>query len=171
MTISQELAERYSTEVDVDWCDALVITHPKITPIYICNHTDPITGNITDISGNTLTETFYPVPFKINLPTRDSSGRQDFGLSISNIFGVGKTLMDQAIQDPSVPITMMYTIFIIGLGDPAIPQYDPAIELFLTEITMNDVAITANATRNDILNMPFPREIYRPDWFPGLNRR
>lgn len=171
MTISAELAQRYSSEVDIDWYDALAITHPQITPIYICNHLTEIVGNITNIAGVTETHTFIPAPFKISLPARDSSGRQDFGLSISNIMNIGKTLMDQAIQDPTTPITMMYTIFIPGDTTPANAQLDPAIELFLTDIALTDSVITATATRNDILNMPFPREIYRPDFFPGLNRR
>lgn len=163
MPLSAALQERYRSEVDVDWVDCLIISHPAIETLYLCNSQDAIQGD----PGDGLV-TFQPVPFKVNLPTRDSSGRQDLSLALSNVGRVGMAVLEQAITQPEEPIQVGYTIFI--RGDTA-PQIDPVLTLSMTDIVVTETLITATITRSDILNLPFPRQKYRPDWFPGLNRR
>lgn len=163
MSISAELQARYSTECDVDWADALVIRHPAIVTRYWINHPEQQTGLVEE-----ALQTFAPVPFKLRLPTRDSSGRQDMALVISNVGSLGTLLMDEARADLDSPLAVDYTIFL--LGDPT-PQLDPPIRLTLTGISLTDTVLTATATRADVFNLNFPREVYRPTAFPGLNRR
>lgn len=163
MTISAELQERYKSEVDVDWVDAIVIEHPKISTIYICNYTEAITANFDGASVQ-----FLPIPFKVSLPNKETTGRQDFSIAISNVFNQGKVIMDAAIEDPKSPIKLYYTVYILGNAEP---QYDPPIELSLTDITLNESVLTGTATRSDIINLKFPRQVYRPEAWPGLVRR
>ena len=163
MPLSAALQERYRSEVDVDWVDCLIISHPAIDTLYLCNSPDPIQG---DPGGGLVT--FQPVPFRINLPTRDGSGRQDLSLAISNVGRIGMAILEQAITQPEEAIQVDYTILI--RGDSA-PQLDPPLSLTMTDIVVTETAISATVTRSDILNAPFPREKYRPDRFPGLDRR
>ena len=163
MPISAALQERYRSEVDVDWVDCLIISHPAIETLYLCNSPDAIQGD----PGDGLV-TFRPVPFKVTLPARDSSGRQDLSLALSNVGRVGMAVLEQAITQPEEPIQVGYTIFI--RGDTA-PQIDPPLTMSMTDIVVTETVITATITRSDIHNLPFPRERYRPDPFPGLNRR
>lgn len=163
MTISAELQERYKSEVNVDWVDALIISHPEIETVYICNHIDPITANFDGGSHE-----FLSIPFKITLPSKETTGRQDLSLVISNIFNQGKQVLDAAIKDPKNPIKLFYTIYILGNSEP---QYDPPIELSLTDITLTETTLVGTATRSDIINLAFPSQVYRPKSFPGLVRR
>ena len=163
VTITAELQERYKSEVDVDWVDTIVIKHPKITTIYACNYIEAITGNFDGASVQ-----FLPIPFKVSLPNKEANGRQDFSIVISNVFNQGKAVLDAAIEDPKTPITLYYTVYILGNAEP---QYDPPIELSLTDITLNESALTGTGTRSDIINLSFPRQIYRPESWPGLVRR
>jgi len=163
MSISDELAERYATEVDVDWYEALGLSHPAVAPMYIGTHPEPQLGTMDGAE-----QTFWPVPFRVILPTRDANGRQDMSVAIGNLNREGITLLEQAISQPDQAIKVLYTVYLVG--DPS-PQIDPPIELALTDISVNEDVVTATATRSDILNLPFPREVYRPNWFPGLHRR
>lgn len=163
MAIGADLQARYASEVDVDWVDCLIISHPAIETMYLCNSPDAITG---DVDGASVS--FQPVPFKVSLPARDDSGRQDMSLALSNVSGIGQSILEQAITQPAEPIQVGYTIFIRG---NATPQIDPPMTLSMTDVVVTATLITATVTRSDILNLPFPRQKYRPDWFPGLDRR
>jgi len=163
MAIGADLQARYATECDVDWVDCLAITHPAIAPLYLCNSPDAIQGDL----GDGLV-TFTPVPFQISLPARDNNGRQDMSLVLSNVGSVGQAVLEQAVTQPAEPIQVSFTVFI--RGDTS-PQIDPPLTLSMTDIVVTTTTITATITRSDILNLPFPRQVYRPDWFPGLDRR
>ena len=163
MAIGADLQQRYKSEVDVDWVDCIIISHPAITTCYFCNCPDPITGVIDGAS-----QTFTPLPFQIKLPARDNSGRQDLSLAISNVNFAAQLLLEDAITQPEAPIVVRYTVFIVG---DTTPQIDPPLEMSMTDIVVTEAVVSATVTRSDILNLAFPREKYRPDWFPGLNRR
>lgn len=159
MAIGADLQQRYKSEVDVDWVDCLIISHPAIVTQYFCNSPDPISGMGHD---------FTPLPFQIKLPARDNSGRQDLQLAISNVNYAAQLLLEDAITQPEAPIVVAYTVFIRGNETP---QIDPPLEMSMTDIVVTEAVVSATVTRSDILNLAFPREKYRPDWFPGLNRR
>lgn len=169
MSLSAEMQARYSTEVDVDWCDALIISHSAFGSLYICNHIEGFTGLVPNEDGSGSTsQVFIPVPFSIRLPKRDESGTQEMSVAISNIGLKAQNALNIAIQTPKEPIKLRYTIYILGDAEP---QYDPLLSLTMTDITVAVDVVTATATRSDILNLKFPNELYRTDAFPGLNRR
>lgn len=174
MTISAELAERYSTEVDVDWSEAIIISHSTFSTLYLCNTDEGFTALVPSVDGSSsISASFVPVPFSITLPRRDESGRQEMAIAISNILLNAQTVLTTAIEKASEPIMIRYTVYIIpevSSGD-LLPQYDPPIELTMTDINVTIETITATATRSDILNLQFPVELYRSEKYPGLNRR
>lgn len=163
MTISAELQSRYSSEVDIDWRDAFVLYHPSAGYRYLINHTEQFEG----YAGSQL-YLFEPVPCQIVPPSRDDTGRQDMSIVWGGIGQEALEFLNAAIVDGTQPILVSYSIFI--LGDPN-PQIDPWIQFNLTNITVKEDSVTATATRADILNRAFPNQVYRTDWFPGLERR
>ena len=164
MTISAALQERYATEVDVDWWEGIALSHPELdAQLYLANLPVPQTGFVEG-----ALQTFQPWPFKTVMPKRDGTGRQDLQLILSNVGQAAISILDQALRDPSIPITCRYTIYLFGNPEP---QIDPPVELNLSDIVVTQEAVSCTASRSDILNLPFPREVYRPDRFPGLDRR
>lgn len=163
MPISAELQQRYSTEVNIDWAEALIISHPTFSTLYMSTWHENITGNVDGAA-----RTFLPVPFEITLPTRDGEGQQDMKLVTCNIGYELSKVMDLALTNPTEYIRCRYTVFIVG--NPA-PQFDPMLDLTLTDIVATELSVSATATRSNIFDLRFPRQNYTPARFPGLVRR
>jgi len=168
MSLSPELQARYTSEVDVDWRHAFVISHPLGGTRYLIDHTEEFTGNVDG-----SVQLFLPVPVQMVLPKRDGSGRSDMSLTWCGIQGEVDEFLCAAIgtgANPGgiYPIVCRYSVFI--LGDPD-PQIDPWMEFRLTNIAITEEAVTATASSSDVLNQKFPTEVYRLSHFPGLRRR
>jgi hypothetical protein len=163
MPISAALKQRYTSDVNVDWREALIISHSAAGIFYISTHNETLQGLVDGVLN-----TFQPIPFVAVLPKSGSQGQQDLTLSICNVGQEMYDAINLAITIPTEAIRCRYTIDI--LGDTA-PQYDPPLELSLTNIKIGDVVMSATATRSQIFNRPFPGIRYRPDTFPGLDRR
>lgn len=164
MTISTELQQRYSSEVDVDWWEALILSHSKFTQTYYLANT--IDAQYGSIDG--ATQTFQPVPFAFSWPARSDSGRGDMSVSIGAIGNEVTAEIERALEDPTERIKAQFTVYLFS---STISQYDPPIELSLTNIVATEQQISGQATNADTLNAPFPRVVYRGDQFPGLVRR
>jgi hypothetical protein len=164
MTISSVLQERYTTEVDVDWRDALVLVHPAAESKFLINHTEEYVG--FDING--ASQLFLPVPMQITPPSRDDSGNSDMSITICGIEQEALNFLYDALDDATQSIRCWYSIFI--LGDPN-PQIVPWLEFQLTGIAVGESSVTATASRSSVINKPFPNELYRLSRFPGLRRR
>lgn len=112
--------------------------------------------------------TFTAVPFRVVLPKVDGQGNQDMGLTIANI---GRDLVDPleaAIAKPSEPIRCVYRVY---LDTPnTAPQNTPPLSLIITGVSVTREAVSATATRMDVLNRVFPYNFYKYDSFPGLRR-
>ncbi len=163
MSLTPELVTRYTSEVRIDWHDAFVLSHPQADTVYLIDYPQEHYGNV-----NGFTHLFRPVPSQVVQPTRNDSGRQDLSIIWCGIQGEALAFLDQAAADREHPITCLYSIFLEGSPEP---QIDPWMELSLTNISVTKEAVTAIATRADVLNRIFPREVYRVDRFPGLRRR
>lgn len=112
--------------------------------------------------------TFTAVPFRVVLPKVDGQGNQDMGLTIANI---GRDLVDPleaAISRPFEPIKCVYRVY---LDTPnTAPQNTPPLSLIITGVSVTREAVSATATRMDVLNRVFPFNFYRYNEFPGLRR-
>lgn len=165
MTLSAELQQRYSSEVDYDWWEALILSHSAAGTYYLANAQD---GQSRQGMLDGDLRTFLPIPFEAVLPRRDGEGQQDLQIAICNVGAEMTTAVEEAITVPTEPIRARYTVYIEG---NTAPQYDPPLELSLTDIILTEAQMSATATRYNVFNKPFPGVIYRPDSFPGLNRR
>ena len=163
--LSAELQQRYRAEVDVDWRHVYVFAHPRAETIYAVNHTESVYA--TDPFGTAWRE-FAPIPVEMSFPKRDDSGTYEFSLTVCGVGLEGKTFIDAAYQDPTQPIKCYWSVIILG---DTTPQIDPWIELDLANVTLSLEGLVATATRTDILNRPFPKNVYRLSKFPGLRRQ
>ena len=164
MTISAALQARYSSEVDVDWWEALILSHSLFDSTYYLTTRDETQQGTIDGG----TQDFVPVPFKLVMPRRDANGRSDMRIIIGAVGGEVAGALESAIADPTERIRARYTVYLDGDLDP---QYDPPITLSLTDIQVNETQIEAIATTADTLNKRFPSSVYRVTDFPGLDRR
>lgn len=165
MTISAALQQRYSSEVDFDWFEALILSHSAVGALYLAKVGDGKSRTGT-IDGST--RTFLAVPFEVVLPRKDGEGQQDMTLTIGNVGSEMTNALNKAITKPQEPIRCRYTVFIEGNKTP---QINPPLELSLTDIALTEEVVTATATRYNVFNRPFPSVVYRNTEFPGLKRR
>ena len=165
MPISAALRRRYSSEVDVDWWEAIILSHSRAGTLYLANAQDGIARK-GSLDG--ATRTFRPIPFKVVLPERNGEGQQDLGVTIGNIGREMTAAVEKALNAPTEPIRFRYTIY---LENSTTPQIDPPFELALTDVSITQEVLTGTATRYQVFNKPFPSVLYRPDTWPGLVRR
>lgn len=111
---------------------------------------------------------FIPVPFFVRMPTADGKGQQDLQVQIDNIGREAMDAIEAASANPTINITTVLRIY-LDIANTA-PQIEPPLTLALQSVTIDAGAIVGTATRADVLNRPFPTELYRVDLFPGLNR-
>jgi len=162
MSISAELVARYSTEVDQDWWEGLVLSHSLAGALYLCNAEAPQIGEVDGIA-----HTFQAVPFRLTLPARSADGRQDLRVELCAIGGEAQAHVNTALGDPTEGILLRYGQWL--RGDPT-QQWVPLLPLTLTEVVITDTAAAAQASSADLLNRPFPSVLYTRDLFPGLDR-
>ena len=163
MTLSVELQAIYSTETDADYWSGLVLSHPLVTTQYLCNTLEAQTAYV-----DSTLQTFAAIPFSFTLPARDAEGQQDLSLQICAIGGEVRAILDAAIEDPTTPVTCQYGEWLYG---STAQQWDPLLELALTDIAVTLEGVACTATRSDVLNRSVPRQLYTVELFPGLNRR
>lgn len=166
MSISLELRDRYSSEVDVDWWEGLVLTHSQFTRGYYLNNGPRRVSLPGKVDG--IAHDFEPFPFEVVLPQRDSAGRSDMRVMIGAVGTQINKEMNLAIKNPTERISARYTVYLYG---SSAPQYDPPISFSLTDVTVTNTQIECLARTVDTLNAAFPRNIYRTIDFPGLLRR
>lgn len=166
MPITAALKEIYaSAPATQRYIETLAFTHPLFSqPYYLTN--DNQAWEFLLESGQLVT--FNPIPFRVVLPALDAKGQQDMELTIANI---GQDLVDPieaAIANPREPIRCTYRVYIDTPGSA--PQNTPALTLIITGVNVSGEAVSATATRNDVLNRAFPYNFYTYTQFPGLRR-
>lgn len=166
MPISQSLKEVYaSAPFTTRYIETLSFSHSLFPQTYyVTNDNTPWTFLLE--TGASVT--FSIMPFKIVLPQTDNKGQQDMALTIANI---GRDLVDPleaAIGKPAEPVRCTYRVY---LDQPNTgPQNTPPITLVLTGVEVTRDAVSATATRADVLNRAFPYNFYKVSQFPGLRR-
>lgn len=169
MTISQDLVDRYTDQVDVDWFEALIISHSQFqgSGVYYCHNA----ATLDSISCNTPDgyQNFLAVPFELSLPERDTEGRGDLLVSFSFPQTLIVEYLADALTNPLEPIVLQYTCYLFS--DTAVMLYDPPLQFSLTDIAVTEEAISATCRNSDMINKRFPEGIYQGSAFPGLIRR
>lgn len=166
MAISAALKEIYaSAPATQRFVETLAFSHSLFPQTYYVT-SDNQSWQFLLESGQLVT--FVPMPFRIVLPSLDGQGQQDMALTIANI---GRDLVDPleaAIEAPSEPIRCTYRVYLDTVATA--PQNDPPLTLTITSVQVTREAVSATATRKDVLNRAFPFTFYRLIDFPGLRR-
>lgn len=166
MPITQALKEIYaSAPATQRYIETLAFSHSLFASTYYVTN-DNQSWQFLIETGQLVT--YLPMPFKIVLPTLDGKGQQDMALTLANI---GRDLVDPleaAIAKPSEPVRCVYRVY---LDTPSTsPQNSPPLSLIITGVNVTAEAVSATATRTDVLNRAFPFNFYTYATFPGLRR-
>lgn len=166
MTISAALKEIYaSAPATQRYIETLSFGHSLFPQTYYLTNDNAAWDFLLE-SGQLVT--FAPMPFRIILPTLDGKGQQDLSLTLANI---GRDLVDPleaAIALPSEPIRCTYRVYIDTPSTS--PQNSPPLVLTITGVSVTAEAVSATATRTDVLSRAFPFNFYQYTQFPGLRR-
>jgi hypothetical protein len=166
MPISEELKRIYASNPDGErYIETLQFSHVAFSRNYFLTNDNVQWEFLLEDLSN---QVFQCIPFQLRLPVKDDSGRQDLQIAITNI---GQELIEElnaASLAPRRPIECTYRVY---LNRPLTePQNNPPLKLTILQVDLTIETLTAVATRADVLNRPFPRNVYRPDSFPGLDR-
>lgn len=166
MAISAALKEIYaSAPATQRFIETLAFSHSLFASTYYVTNDNQSWQFLLE-TGQLVT--FSAMPFRIVLPATDGQGQQDMALTIANI---GRDLVDPleaAIAKPSEPIRCIYRVYLDQAS--SLPQNSPPLSLVMTGVQVTRDAVSATATRMDVLNRAFPYTFYRYSDFPGLRR-
>lgn len=166
MTISAALKEVYaSAPATQRYVETLAFSHSLFDKTYYLTNDNQPWSFLLE-TGQLVT--FQVMPFRIVLPNSDGKGNQDMKLTLANI---GRQLIDpleSAIALPSEPVRCVYRVYLDQVSSS--PQNSPPLTLIITGVQVNREAVSATATRADVLNRVFPFQFYKLETFPGLRR-
>ena len=165
MTISAALKEVYASAPTTQrFIETLALSHSLFAQTYYITNDNQ---NWTFLLETGATVTFVSMPFKLVLPTSDGKGNQDLGLTLANI---GRELIDPlelAQAKPSEPVKCVRRVY---LDTPSTTPADSPLTLLISAANVTKEAVSATATRMDVLNRAFPFNFYKTSDFPGLRR-
>lgn len=176
-TMSDALAEAYALAPSDDVVlHTLELLHPSFvdddgnpTAIRLVrDHADLVARLEVDAPMNPAERVpFTAVAFDLTLPDRRDGGVPELQITLD---GVSRDIIAhlEAAQPVIDPITVIYRPYLSS--DLDIPQMLPPLSLTLASVSVTMMRVTGRATANDLVNLSFPRRIYRPDDFPGLVR-
>lgn len=114
---------------------------------------------------NGVLRVFEPAGFQFTLPPQNEEGFRSLNIAIDN---VGRRVSDfiNAAKSDNVPVEIIYRPYLSD--DITGPQMNPPLVLFLKDVQINMMQVTARATFMDIVNRKFPSELYTRGRFPYL---
>jgi len=114
---------------------------------------------------NGVSRIFEPLGFQFTLPPQNDEGFRSLNLAIDN---VGRRISDFVKIAKSQPVAVE-TIYRPYLSDDlTAPQMIPPLLLYLKDLQVTGMQVTARATFRDLANKKFPAELYTRDRFPSL---
>lgn len=117
---------------------------------------------------DTTVQTYDPSYFEIMLPKMDGSGQQDAQIGLQNVDRVIMDELELAAGDPSERIAVTLRLFLED--EPTAGPQNVPLRLSFSSVQATAQMVTGVAGRPDVLNRPFPLEVYRIDRWPGLDR-
>lgn len=171
MALSEELKRIYTSAPagpDYLFWECLSLYHsafPEQSYHLVRNRTSPMDKNVEGI----LT-TFQAFPFDFRLPSRNSNGTVDLEITISNLNTSISQVLEDVIAAAPEAIVVVFNVYIESSLEP---QIDPPLQLTLSQVAVNGTTLVGTATRADVLNRAFPKQLFRPTGdtsYPGLDR-
>lgn len=173
---SDALREYYSSAPpDEIALDTLEFRHPAFrddaglpTAVRFVNDADPFSGTLEDDTPLNAGEAveFTAGAFTITLPESSSPGLPTCQISVDNL---GSDLVDPLMDAVEVPHAVEVTYRQWLASDPSAPGV--TIDgMTIGKVNISAATVTAQAGFEDDLNVPFGREKYTREEYPGLVR-
>ena len=142
----------------------LELMHPSFTqPLRIVADNDPLTTAIE--TGDTVE--FTPFFFSIKRPPISEEPDPSLQITVDNVSGFMTPYLDIASRSGD-SIHVMFRPFLIDEGDDSITRLS-SIKLAIRNASANMNNVTLTAAHINPANLPFPKENYTSDRFPGLS--
>ncbi len=143
--------------------DTLEIRQPSVQPpiLLVRSRTE-----LAAYDENGVPRLFRPSSFGFTLPAANEEGYRSLSLTIDNVGHEATQFIYTALSAP-VAVEVVYRPYLST--DLSAPQMIPPITLFLKDLEVNAVQITAKATFMDVVNQKFPSELYTTLRFPGFS--
>ena len=141
----------------------LELMHPSFTqPLRIVADNDPLTAEIE--TGDTVE--FTPFFFSIKRPPISEEPDPSLQITVDNVSGFMTPYLDIASRSGD-SIHVMFRPFLIDEGDDSITRLS-SIKLAIRNASATMTSVTLTAAHINPANLPFPKENYTSDRFPGL---
>jgi len=169
MAISQALADIYNANPSgAYYAEVISINHSALLePVVITNTSVEFLALVDTISRKVI-----PTPFTIKLPDKDTSGSQSMNIVISNREQNMIHAIEKMAEQPYEAAVCTYNVYIKGQSvfGVHVPQYTPSPRYDITSFSVDEGTIVAVATKTNLHNRRWPKVLYTPTLFPGLDR-
>ena len=170
MSISQELADIYNANPSgAYYAEVLSINHSALpTPIVVTNTSVEFVAKVDGVIRRVI-----PVPFTVKLPDKDTTGSQAMNIVISNREQQVLEAIETMALQPYEAAVCTYNVYIKGVLDSSgahAPQYTPSPRYDITTFSVDENSVIATATKTNMHNRSWPKILYTPALFPGLDR-
>jgi len=171
----QAIREAYaSCPTDVVIFDTIEIIHPNFqdlngneTSVRLVHNTENIIAGIettATIMPGEMVE-FIACPFSLILPENKENVFPELKISIDNVSREITYHLESAVQSTDM-VKLIYRPYLST--DLTKPQLKRPVEFCLRDISVSIDSVTATAYIKDFLNLPFLKEVYTVERFPGL---
>ncbi len=141
----------------------LELMHPSFTqPLRIVADNDPLTAEIE--TGDTVE--FTPFFFSIKRPPISEEPDPSLQITVDNVSGFMTPYLDIASRSGD-SIHVVFRPFLADEGDDSITRLS-SIKLAIRNASATMSSVTLTAAHINPANLPFPKETYTSDRFPGL---
>ncbi len=141
----------------------LELNHDSFTqPLRIVNDNDPLTATLEDDTA----VTFTPFSFSIKRPPIGEEPDPSLSIDVDNVSGFLTPYLDAASRSGS-SIRLTFRPYLIDQNDDTITRLS-SLTLAIRNASATMTGVTLTAAHINPANLPFPKEIYPSDRFPGL---
>jgi hypothetical protein len=151
-----------SAKKNIAYLEAIQITHPTGGDFYFVKNKTALTLTLEDLS---VVE-HEPIPFKLDRPSQGENGAQELSFSVSNI---DRRVSDfiTAIKNSQEPALIKWRVYLSD--DLTTPMRTNPLVLTIESFSVGMFSVTGRARFMDVLNRPYPNEIYNRQRFPSLS--
>lgn len=156
------IREAYATaRTDLVYLETLQISSDVMPPVFLVKD---LQDHVFTLEDGTQ-QTFVATAFRLALPASNATGLQDLNLAIDN---VDRRISDFVVgaSKSSKPVEVTYRPYIHT--DKTKSQLKSPLILFLNDIQVTPVEVSARASFADVLNRRFLTEYYTRRRFPSL---
>ena len=148
----------------VPW-ETLQISHPLLPDgsLFLIKDQQDRTLRLEDSSY----QLFKACSFNLTLPAAGNNGVQSMSISVDNVDRQASDFFE-TVKDSDVPVLATFRPYLST--DPNTPQMTPPLVLCLSDVEVHLTDVSAKASFGNLLNRPYPSELYTRKRFPSLGQ-